>query len=71
MNVKKIIQNEPLTPIVARFSTIKYDEPDSNEKTPLYASIPLISFDDTTHPTTYSSTTSRGKDKDKDDKGKD
>jgi hypothetical protein len=71
MNVKNIIQDEPMTPIVARFSTIRYDEPETDKKAPMYASIPLISFDDTTHPTTYSSTTSSGKDKDKDDKGRD
>lgn len=67
-------KHEKNTPIVARFATIRYDLPsgqDPKDSGRVYASIPLVTWDDTTHPTTYSATTKRGDDNDSDDKGED
>lgn len=59
-------------PIVARFSTIRYDEVETGEVSQIYATgILSIIESETTYPSTYSLTTSRGEDNDKDDTGND
>ncbi|MDB4181054.1 hypothetical protein N9611_02260 [Flavobacteriaceae bacterium] len=62
----------PQTPIVARFATIRYDELEENEVSPIYATgILSVVESESTSPSTYSFTSSSGKDRDKDDRGND
>lgn len=70
--VTSIEQDAPQTPIVARFSTIRYDETSDEEVQPIYATgIMSIVESETTYPSTYSFTSQKGKDRDKDDTGND
>lgn len=74
MNLKTTIvtTNFEKTPIVARFSTIRYDEVEEPEEvTGVYATTAMELYFDTSKPSTYSHTTRSGRDRDKDDKGSD
>lgn len=72
IKITPVSQDTEKMPIVARFSTIRYDEVESGEVSPIYATgILSIVESETTYPTTYSSTTCKGEDNDRDDTGND
>jgi hypothetical protein len=68
MNAQMVFSKDDLAPmpLVARFSTIRYDYSELESE----LSCSFITSE-SSHPTTYSATTNSGRDNDRDDKGED